>query len=589
LTDYYAEPWDYNYNYPQNAFPYNGIVMPPLTTPEYIDYDSLPELSKQLISLGPHTDFKTFPNTLTILPNIDDTLSNGERKDLLTRAIKANAVMAYLAAIRFADEQLGRLIDSLSQYPAIYNNTVIIVTSDHGFTLSEKKHWGKGTLYESDARVPFIIADLRTASSPKVCNRVVSLLDLFPTIVELAEASPALDIDGETPYADGHSIVPLLENPALQWERGALTEVKESFDGFVCFPQSSVRTEKFRYIRYASNNAEGLVECDAGASYAEKELYEIGENREVDPNEWNNLADNPDYAPVIQYLEEMLPGGSLYLKKTLKATISVNGSVCMYDNDDVIKLRSKLYSADGVQLTGAGLSPYTFTWTNNLTGASFTGRNYNFSMSSIPATTYVTNSRMLFYLTVTETATGNIVAFETKYIYFNPSNVPTATFDVSVDGATVSVINYSLTGSYTNTNWSYGDGYTTEDYLPGPYTYAMPGTYTVNNTIFYGNKASCKVTFSESVILREDNAKDDFAPFVLFPNPTDNRFSILLPKTVQDGTVILFDTAGKCIWQQKFENADGLVEIRNCNVAGGMYIVEVSSDLYTQQSLIQIQ
>ncbi len=51
--------------------------------------------------------------------------------------------MAYLAAINFADEQIGRVISALESYPDIYNNTIIVYTSDHGFSLGEKKHWGK--------------------------------------------------------------------------------------------------------------------------------------------------------------------------------------------------------------------------------------------------------------------------------------------------------------------------------------------------------------------------------------------------------------------------------------------------------------
>ncbi|MFN0276204.1 MAG: sulfatase-like hydrolase/transferase, partial [Chitinophagales bacterium] len=343
IDDFYTIPWEYNYNLPINSFPENGIVMPTLTTPEYTDYDALSFMSQKAISIGPHKEFRDWPGTLSPMPIVNDTLTSIERAEILTRAQKANAVMAYLAAIRFADDQVGRLMDSLEAHPEIYDNTVIIITSDHGFALGEKKHWGKGTLHETDIRIPFIIADLRTLSPPKVCNRTVSHLDVFPTINAYA-GGPQPTFPGGASYLDGYDLAPLMNNPNLQWERGAITQVKNAIEGFVCFPQNSVRTDRFHFIRWETNNAEGLVGCDDAANNYEYELYELGMNRDVDPEEWYNLAFDSNYAPVIEYLVEQLPGGSLHLQKTLKTTISLTGSVCLYDNDDVIKLRSKLFN-----------------------------------------------------------------------------------------------------------------------------------------------------------------------------------------------------------------------------------------------------
>ena len=64
----------------------------------------------------------------------------------------------YLSAVTFMDSQLGRVLDALDDLK-LANDTVVIFTSDHGYGLGERGHWGKGSLYEIDARVPLIVRD----------------------------------------------------------------------------------------------------------------------------------------------------------------------------------------------------------------------------------------------------------------------------------------------------------------------------------------------------------------------------------------------------------------------------------------------
>ena len=182
---------------------------------------------------------------------------------------KLRAVQAYLASISYADEQLGRVLDALesSEYNA---NTVIVFWSDHGWHLGEKQHWHKSTLWEEATRIPLIIATPQT--KPGVCSQSVSLLDLYPTLMELC------GISGDQKF-DGLSLMPQLRAPETQ-RRPALIEFRKG--------NAAVRSARWRYIRYSDGS---------------EELYD----HKTDPNEWENLAAKKRHEPVKQRLAKWLP------------------------------------------------------------------------------------------------------------------------------------------------------------------------------------------------------------------------------------------------------------------------------------------
>lgn len=176
-----------------------------------------------------------------------------------------DAIQAYLASISFADEQLGRVLDALDN-STHRSNTVVVFWSDHGWHLGEKGHWHKSTLWEEATRVPLIISAPKIAAAK--CARPVSLVDLFPTLIDLCDLP-------EVASHDGVSLVPLLHDPHLQWERPAVTEFRHG--------NASVRGNRFRYIRYAGGG---------------EELYDHAN----DPREWTNLADDPASAKERKHL-----------------------------------------------------------------------------------------------------------------------------------------------------------------------------------------------------------------------------------------------------------------------------------------------
>lgn len=189
------------------------------------------------------------------------------------------AVQGYLASIAYADAMVGLLLDALDASPHAAN-TIVVLWSDHGWQLGEKEHWRKFALWENLTRVVLMFrVPEGTVGLPEGTpagarsGRTVSLLDLYPTLVELGGLP-------EKPGLDGRSLVPLLRDPDTPWDRPVISTYQ--------FSEYSVRGERFHYIRYIDGS---------------EELYDM----EADPEEWNNLADDPRYAAEKARLGTLLP------------------------------------------------------------------------------------------------------------------------------------------------------------------------------------------------------------------------------------------------------------------------------------------
>ena len=133
-----------------------------------------------------------------------------------------NGIQAYLAAIHFADAMVGRVLDALERSPA-RDNTIVVLWSDHGWHLGEKEHWQKFTGWRLCTRVPLIIRVPKGApglpegtSAGGVCDRAVSLTDLFRTLTELCGLPASQNKD-----ASERSLVPLLRDPKSTWPHAA--------------------------------------------------------------------------------------------------------------------------------------------------------------------------------------------------------------------------------------------------------------------------------------------------------------------------------------------------------------------------------
>lgn len=317
-VDYFENPYDKPYNDPVGAVPYNGVVMPPQPDPMWSDYTWMPAgwVGKALNEEDyVHDDFLEFGDYmmgLTPPPAVGPGLDDSTKKFIMQESERANGILAYLAAIKFFDAQVGRFYNEIKTHPEIFNNTVFIITSDHGYSLGEKTHWRKGCLWETDIRIPLVIADMR-APVKKSTKRPVSNLDIMPTVLEMAGVAYPNFPDG-TPYLDGVSLTPLMANPNMVWDRPIVSALQlHGYNEGFCYPQYSIRDDEYHYIRYKTNGATA-PDCNEALSVIQEELYRIGKNKNIDPYEWNNLADDPAYDGVKTHLASFLPGGANYLQ-----------------------------------------------------------------------------------------------------------------------------------------------------------------------------------------------------------------------------------------------------------------------------------
>ena len=199
-----------------------------------------------------------------------EAVTAGSHKTVLKHEEWKKAVQAYLACVTFVDAQIGKVMDWLDKSPYA-ENTIIVLFSDHGWHLGEKQHWGKWTGWDRSTRVPLIIID-RNQKQGNVCTQPVNLIDLYPTVVELA-GLPEKKLDGQS-----------LKKLVQATDNSKARTVYSYFDK----GNFAVINKKWRLIQYKDGS---------------EELY----NRLKDPHEYENLSKVPEYKSVIEELRTHIP------------------------------------------------------------------------------------------------------------------------------------------------------------------------------------------------------------------------------------------------------------------------------------------
>ena len=185
---------------------------------------------------------------------------------VVSAGTQKQVLQAYLAAMSHTDAMVGQVLDALANSP-FADDTYVVLWSDHGFHLGEKQHYRKTTLWEPSTRIPLIVSG--PGISTGEFDRPVGLLDMAPTVLDLAGTSQPAGWEGQTLL--GITPVQADARPARTHQGGHVT----------------VRWRTWRYIRYANGS---------------EELYDL----EADPHEFTNLASNPTYAAIKAQLAAMI-------------------------------------------------------------------------------------------------------------------------------------------------------------------------------------------------------------------------------------------------------------------------------------------
>ncbi|MDG2222580.1 MAG: sulfatase [Rubripirellula sp.] len=230
-------------------------------------FDLFPEqdVSLPLVAPNDRDDLSDYAKTLTI------GLPAPRHQWFVENNAWPQAVRSYLASVAFVDDCVGRVMNSLQQ-SAYRDNTVVILLSDHGWHLGEKQRWAKRSLWNDATRVPLIISAPGFPQDQQ-CDRPVGLIDIFPTLLDLAKLKVRPDLEGR-------SVVPLMSDPEMPWDRPILTTFAPR--------NHSLRSTRWHYIRYGDGS---------------EELYD----HQTDQHEWRNLASEDTHRDLIAEMRKRLP------------------------------------------------------------------------------------------------------------------------------------------------------------------------------------------------------------------------------------------------------------------------------------------
>jgi iduronate 2-sulfatase len=208
-------------------------------------------------------------------------------------SLRRDYMQAYHACISFIDAQIGIMLSALRE-SGHWDDTIVVLTSDHGYLLGEKFMWGKVMLFETCDRVPLVIrvpkSVTQTATTTgSASDGLVELVDLYPTLAELCGVAPP-------PELQGRSIAPLLRDPSSDGKAAAYTVVTRGQA-----LGKAIRTRQFRYTLWPTG----------------EELYDL----EADPQEQTNLASLPNHADTLRTMRSKLDAVEKLATSRQRATV----------------------------------------------------------------------------------------------------------------------------------------------------------------------------------------------------------------------------------------------------------------------------
>ena len=283
-----------------------------------------PPIARALIEIYSYKDTAHFyPNLTKCLTDVQASFYGEECRISAnyTRVLRR----AYYSCISQTDAQVGRVISAMESM-GFADDTIIVFWADHGWQLGEHNHWCKHTNFEDATRVPFMLKVPGVTQGGIRTKALVELIDIFPTITELAglPVPPMCPVNGKYPLVcvEGTSLTPLLHDPNQQWKKAAFSQYPRPNTGMTVIPNEppfnhnehgenvmgySIRVDQYRFTEWYRFNR-----TTATPNFTDiwgTELYNHTEPTVFFNDENINMANQTDMKGLVESLRKVLQAG----------------------------------------------------------------------------------------------------------------------------------------------------------------------------------------------------------------------------------------------------------------------------------------
>ncbi|XP_065192922.1 iduronate 2-sulfatase-like isoform X2 [Sycon ciliatum] len=251
---------------------------------------------------------------MTVWPKVfsDINVANYSVNSTMSHSDIVGLRRGYYAAVSYIDAQVGTLLDHLDTL-GLAENTVVSFHSDHGWQLGEHNMWCKMSNYELGTRVPMMIrAPWVEGSAGKRTSALVELVDLYPTLAELAGLEPPRDEN-----IQGISLAKLLSNQSSSSKPAAFSQFPKCGNDWASLnPCGAVQRADFHYMGYSIRTADyrytEWVPWIGGelrgnwSTVVGRELYDHRQDDETDFSDYENVNLAAREPAVVQQLSAAL-------------------------------------------------------------------------------------------------------------------------------------------------------------------------------------------------------------------------------------------------------------------------------------------
>ena len=212
-----------------------------------------------------------------------DGIQKGESPSL---EMKRKLIHGYAACVSYVDQQVGKVIAAIDQL-GLRDDTVVLLMSDHGFSLSEHNRWAKHALFEIELQIPLLIS-IPKITGGEITNSFAELVDIYPTLCDVLQIPKPIQLQGI-------SLMNALKNPSTIQKKYAFSRYHRG---------ETLISERYSYSEW--KNKKGMI--------TGRMLYDL----QNDPGETTNLSQNKEYSKLVDSLSNSISAMSSHYKTIKK-------------------------------------------------------------------------------------------------------------------------------------------------------------------------------------------------------------------------------------------------------------------------------